>query len=175
MTDLILRDARDGEGPMLLALTLAAYEQYAATMPADAWPRYREGIMHTLSDIGSAAQIVAQREGAMVGTALLYPAGTRLTGPDGSEITFTWPEVRLLAVAPAARGRGVGKAIVRECVRRAGVARADAITLHTTDFMRPAMAMYERMGFARAPELDFRPSADVLVKGYRLALDTAGG
>jgi GNAT superfamily N-acetyltransferase len=175
MDDPILRDARDDERETLLELTLAAYEEYAATMPADAWPRYREGIVHTLAEVGPAAQIIAEREGAIVGTALLYPAGTRLARPDGSEMTFTWPEVRLLAVAPAARGRGVGGAIIRECVRRARAAGADAITLHTTDFMALAMAMYERMGFVRVPELDFRPSEDVLVKGYRLALDGAGG
>jgi ribosomal protein S18 acetylase RimI-like enzyme len=62
--------------------------------------------------------------------------------------------------------------LVRECVRRARSGGADAVTLHTTDFMPVAMGMYERMGFGRAAELDFRPSDEVLVKGYRLALDS---
>jgi hypothetical protein len=44
------------------------------------------------------------------------------------------------------------------------------MTLHTTDMMRAAMTLYERMGFRRAPEIDFRPAPSVLVKGYRLAL-----
>lgn len=170
MGDLTMRDARDGEGESLLALTLAAYEEYAAVMPPGEWERYREGIVGTLSDVGPAAQVVAETEGAMVGTALLYPAGTRLTAPDGREVFFEWPEARLLAVEPAMRGRGVGRAIIEECIRRARAAGCEAITLHTTDFMRQAMAMYERMGFARAPELDFRPSPEVLVKGYRLPL-----
>jgi hypothetical protein len=33
-----------------------------------------------------------------------------------------------------------------------------------------AMGLYERMGFARAVELDFTPAPGVVVKGYRLAL-----
>jgi hypothetical protein len=37
--------------------------------------------------------------------------------------------------------------------------------------MDVAMRLYERMGFVRAPELDFRPAPQVTVKGYRLALD----
>jgi len=130
--------------------------------------------VRTLSDVRPAEQPVAELNGAVVGTALLYPAGTRLTGPDGAGVTFEWPEARLLAVAPAARGRGVGAAIIQECIRRARAAGADAITLHTTDFMRVAMGMYERMGFVRAPELDFRPGPDVLVKGYRMALARPG-
>src|SRR4051812_6704311 len=103
MGDLILRDAREGERDELLALTLAAYEEFAATMPAGEWPRYRESIVRTLSNVRPAEQIAAESDGAIVGTALLYPAGTRLTGPDGAEVSFEWPEARLLAVAPAAR------------------------------------------------------------------------
>jgi len=175
MGELNLRDARDGERDELLALTLAAYEEFAATMPDGEWPRYRENIVGTLKDVRPAEQIVAESGGAVVGTALLYPAGSRFVGPDGAGITFRWPETRLLAVAPAARGRGVGGAIIRECIRRASAAGADAITLHTTDFMPVAMGMYERMGFERAPELDFMPAPDVLVKGYRLPLGGAAG
>jgi hypothetical protein len=32
------------------------------------------------------------------------------------------------------------------------------------------MRKYERLGFARAPELDFKPAANLTVKGYRLDL-----
>jgi hypothetical protein len=39
--------------------------------------------------------------------------------------------------------------------------------------MRVAMGLYERMGFARAPELDFTPAPGVVVKGYRLAVTSA--
>jgi hypothetical protein len=32
------------------------------------------------------------------------------------------------------------------------------------------MALYESMGFARAPDLDFSPAPGILAKGYRLPL-----
>jgi len=44
---------------------------------------------------------------------------------------------------------------------------APALTLHTHEIMAVAMRMYERMGFVRAPELDFHPAPDVTIKGYR--------
>jgi ribosomal protein S18 acetylase RimI-like enzyme len=50
------------------------------------------------------------------------------------------------------------------------VAGARTLTLHTTEMMEVAMALYERMGFARAAELDFRPGPSLLVKGYRRGL-----
>jgi hypothetical protein len=39
--------------------------------------------------------------------------------------------------------------------------------------MQTAMRLYERMGFVRAPELDFQPAPATTVKGYRLDLTEA--
>ena len=57
-----------------------------------------------------------------------------------------------------------------ECVRRARESGAEALTLHTTDMMRAAMQLYERLGFRRMPELDFEPAPAVTVRGFRLDL-----
>src|SRR5262249_42225590 len=66
------------------------------------------------------------------------------------------------------RGRGVGEALMRECLRLAQESGAPGITLHTTEMMQAAMRLYERMGFVRVPELDLRPLPGVVAKGYRL-------
>jgi GNAT superfamily N-acetyltransferase len=113
---------------------------------------------------------VAERDGEIAGCVLLHPAGSTLRGARGEPVTLSLPEVRLLAVAPAARGLGVGRALMRECIRRARQAGARALTLHTTDMMRVAMRLYEGMGFVRAPELDVSPLPGVHVKGFRLDL-----
>jgi hypothetical protein len=39
--------------------------------------------------------------------------------------------------------------------------------------MQAALRLYERLGFVRAPELDFRPAPGVTVKGYRVDLGAA--
>lgn len=135
------------------------------------WEDYRQAILATLAEVKPAQQIVAERDGAIFGTVLLYPAGTVFSSPDGLPITLAWPEVRLLAVGPVARGEGIGAALMYECVRRAYRLGAAVLKLHTTDMMHVAMRMYERMGFARAPELDFHVDKDLTVKGYRLNLD----
>ncbi len=169
MEGLRIRDAQKGDRGAIEAVTLAAYQQYAATMPAH-WEAYRQNILATLAAVEPAMQIVAEQAGGMVGTVILYPAGTVLAIPGGPSTTRTLPEVRLLAVAPEARGRGIGEALVQECIRRARQSGVPALTLHTTDMMRAAMRLYDRLGFQRAPELDFHPVPDITIKGYRLEL-----
>jgi len=168
--DFVIRDALDGERARVLEITLDAYQEYGAVLPSEHWQRYREDIRRTLSDGTQAVQIVAVRNGAVVGAVLFYPAGAVLSVHSDKAVTLRWPELRLLAVPPGSRGQGIGAALVRECIERARRSGARSLALHTTDMMRTAMRMYERLGFARAPELDFKPAADLTVKGYRLDL-----
>jgi ribosomal protein S18 acetylase RimI-like enzyme len=165
-----IRDARSSDCGAIEAVTLAAYEQYAALMPAH-WEGYRQNILATLAAAQPEAQIVAEEGGAIVGSVFLYPAGSVMARPGGGSMALTLPEVRLLAVAPPARGRGVGAALMDECVRRARQSGSAALTLHTTDIMQAAMHLYERLGFRRALELDFQPVPGVTIKGYRLGLE----
>ena len=171
MKSLHIRDGRESDRDTIQAVTLSAYQQYAAVMPPPHWESYRRNILDTLSDVQPAEQIVAEQDEAVVGAVLLYPAGTVFSGPDGASVSLAWPEVRLLAVAPPARGQGIGKALMQECLRRAHQSRSAAITLHTSDMMEVAMHMYERIGFVRTPEFDFQPAPGVTIKGYRLSLD----
>jgi GNAT superfamily N-acetyltransferase len=171
MKQLQVREARGDERDAIQDVTLSAYQEYALAMSPEHWERYRQGMRATLAEEGPAECIVAEQGGVIVGSVLLYPAGATIHRTDGSSFTLDWPEVRLLAVAPAARGQGIGAALVEECLRRARRAGAAVLTLHTTDIMQVAMRMYERMGFVRVPELDFSPLPGVTVKGYSFSLD----
>ena len=163
-----IRDARDADRDQIREITLAAYEEYAAAVPAPFWSAYRANLLTTLESNGPQDRIVAEQDGIIVGSVLLYPpaAGAYASAASAGEL----PEVRLLAVPPAARGRGVGHALMQECQRRTRAAGARAVGLHTMDMMHAAVRMYERMGFKRIPEADFHPGSGVVVKGYRLDL-----
>jgi len=153
MTDLTMRDARPEDRAAIEDVTIAAYQEYAPIMQ-ERWEIYRHSILGTLADVRPAEQIVAARGATIVGTVLLFPAGTAFKAPGGVDVSLAAPEIRLLAVAPAARGLGVGAALVNEC-------------------MQVAMRMYERMGYVRAPELDFSPAPEFVIKGYRYTLAAA--
>ncbi|CAM5328305.1 GNAT family N-acetyltransferase OS=Streptomyces tendae OX=1932 GN=GUR47_14695 PE=4 SV=1 [Streptomyces tendae] len=66
-------------------------------------------------------------------------------------------EIRMLAVAREARGRGVGEALVRACVDRARTVAGYGRRLSTQTAMRTAHRLYERLGFVRTPDRDWNP------------------
>jgi GNAT superfamily N-acetyltransferase len=169
VSGLRVRGAAPGDREAIQAVTLAAYLEYAAAIPAH-WEGYRQNIIATLAAASPGTQIVALDAHRLVGAVLLHAAGTTIENPGGTTTTLTWPEVRLLAVAPSARGRGVGAALMHECLRRARSAGATTLTLHTTDLMQSAMRLYERLGFVRARDLDLEPAPGIIAKGYRLDL-----
>lgn len=80
-------------------------------------------------------------------------------------------EFRMLAVAHVARGQGVGEALVRTCIRRAEELGLTAMVLSTEDSMTSAHRIYERLGFVRTPDKDWKPVPHVLLQTYRLDLD----
>lgn len=167
--DVVIRDARPDEREAVHRLTMAAYEDYAATMAPDGWMGLRGALLAALASEAPAERIVAEREGRLVGSVMLFPPAVSAYGELVDAVT--WPELRLLAVPREARGHGVGRALVDECVRRARAMGASELGLHTSRSMAIAMSMYERMGFVRAPDHDFHPPSGELVKAYRLPLD----
>jgi len=89
---------------------------------------------------------------ALLGTASLLRAGapgTRLA--QSGEV-----ELRLIAVDPAARGRGVGETLVRASLDVAAQMGAEAVVLDTGSLNLPAQRLYERVGFHR--QLDRVPA-----------------
>jgi ribosomal protein S18 acetylase RimI-like enzyme len=173
LNQLHIRDARTEDRGAIRALTLAAYAEYATLMTPSAWAGLRQAVLAGLDAEGAVERIVAERDGVLLGSVMLYPAATNAYGDALAQAS--WPELRLLAVAPAARGQGVGTALVQECMRRAQRAGASALGLHTSESLQTAIRMYERLGFVRMPEGDFQPDGTELIMAYRLMLSDAGG
>lgn len=164
----VVRDARPEERGAVRELTLRAYAEHAAVMAPAAWAGLDAAVRAALDGRGGESRIVAERDGALLGSVMLFPPAADAYGGAAGEVG--WPVLRLLAVDPEARGEGIGQALVEECVRRARRMGAAELGLHSSASLRAAIRMYERMGFARAPEHDFRPEGAELVMGFRLAL-----
>lgn len=75
-------------------------------------------------------------------------------------------EFRMLVVDHAARGRGVGEALVRECLSRARAAGCHSLVLLTTPRMQTAHRLYARLGFRRAAERDWWPRPNFQLMAY---------
>ncbi len=137
-------------------------------MDPTSWNALSNAIDAGLSSEQRMERLVAVDGDVIVGSALLFPPSG--DAYKGLGVAVTAPEVRLVAVDPPARGRGVARALMDECLRRARAAGATEIGLHTSRSMQAAIRMYEAIGFKRAPEHDFQPPGTETVVGYRLAL-----
>jgi ribosomal protein S18 acetylase RimI-like enzyme len=87
-------------------------------------------------------------------------------GPDG----VVRYEVKHLYVAPAGRGRGLGRDLLAELERRARDLGAGELVLDTNDSLAAAGGLYRSSGFERIEPYNANPNATAW---YRKALDPA--
>jgi GNAT superfamily N-acetyltransferase len=130
---------------------------------------------------GDGAYVAALRDvaGRAAGAELLVAADPRLLGtvtfvPDGGplgEIAVPGEaEFRMLAVDPAAQGRGVGLALTRHVVAESRRRGKHGVVCSSLPAMRAAHRIYARLGFARAPARDWAPVPGVDLLAFALVL-----
>ena len=142
----MIRDARPEELEAVGRLSVEAYREFADDVGPEVWPRMERNLARLGGDSPDAVTIVAELDGRLVGTAEYLGPGGRRVGlveavPEGEAY------IGRLGVAPTARGRGVGRALTEECIRRARADGARSIGLATREVMAAARAIYESLGF----------------------------
>ncbi|HVF54362.1 MAG TPA: GNAT family N-acetyltransferase [Actinomycetota bacterium] len=148
----------------------AAYDEYRGPLE-ERFEIYIADVVDVVSRWGSSELLVATIGGELVGCVNYYSDASRAEYPgDATPFPSDWVAIRLLAVDPVRRGHGVGRALTDACIDRAREEGAPVLGLHTTDAMRVARSMYERMRFERLPAYDFHPTPTIAVLAYKLDL-----
>ncbi|MBY8873500.1 GNAT family N-acetyltransferase [Micromonospora sp. PLK6-60] len=166
MSGLTVRPAGPADFPAVARLTVAAYE-------ADGQLKDENSYATVLADVATRAAAgevlvaVDDATGAVLGSVLFVLPGTpyaELSGPGEAEF-------RMLAVDPAAQGRGAGVALARACLDRAAELGATAVAICVREGMAArAHRLYERLGFVRTPEKDWEPVPGIRLLGLRCEL-----
>lgn len=160
----LVRVAEPADYPAVAELTLAAYRADGQLDEAAA------SYATTLADVAGRARagdlLVAVDGAEVLGSVLYVKPGSvyaEISRPGEAEF-------RMLAVDPAAQGRGVGRALVLACVERAAAAGCAAVVICVRDFAFAAQKLYESLGFTRTPELDWSPHPGADLLALRLPL-----
>jgi ribosomal protein S18 acetylase RimI-like enzyme len=168
MSGVTVRAAAPADFAAIGRLTVGAYA-------ADGQLEGEHGYGDVLADVagraGAGELLVALDEAtdAVIGAVLFVLPGSpyaELSGPGEAEF-------RMLAVDPAAQGRGAGEALARACIARAESLDSSAVVICTRSFSYPAHRLYARLGFVRTPERDWSPAPGVELLGLRLDLGPA--
>ncbi|NNE70735.1 MAG: GNAT family N-acetyltransferase [Rhodothermales bacterium] len=172
-----IRDARQEEFAAIGELMVRVY----AGLPGFPGPDEQPAYYSMLANVGALTErpgvdlVVAEHEVFGLVGAVVFIADMKHYGSGG---TATQERdacgFRLLAVDPGARGLGIGRRLTQACIDRVQQLCRSKLVIHTTDSMRVAWGMYERMGFKRTEDLDFL-QGELPVFGFRLRTDTAGG
>ena len=147
----MIRDYAAADADQVDAVALAAFAQFKGIYGD--WDRLMAGVGATASLAGQAELIVAEDEGKRIVGSVAYVAPH---APKAEFFDPRWSVIRMLVVDPQARGKGIGRALPEECVRRARRDGAGIIALHTSPKMEVALAMYLRMGFRLERPLEDR-------------------
>ncbi|MEV1062525.1 GNAT family N-acetyltransferase [Streptomyces sp. NPDC050263] len=165
--DILIRPVRPTEHDALGDLTARAYLDDGLLDFGESDEYFRE--LRDVAKRAAAAEVLVAVEGdAVLGGVTFVPSG-------GPMADISRPgEIRMLAVGREARGRGAGEALVRACLDRARAAEGcTAVVLSTQRTMAAAHRIYERLGFVRTPERDWKPlpqPADITLLAYKLTL-----
>jgi ribosomal protein S18 acetylase RimI-like enzyme len=166
-----IRDASPDELQTVGEVRVAAYVADGFLSADSAYtPRLRalgaDGDGDVLVAVGEDADGTGQ--GEVLGTVMIrsWPGGELMRTADEAE-------VRALAVAPDARGLGIGRKLVRAVVERARASGVRHLVLASQPDMVRAHHLYLEAGFTRMPERDWAPVPGVTLLAFGLRLDAS--
>jgi N-acetylglutamate synthase-like GNAT family acetyltransferase len=132
----VIRDATAGDAEAIAALLADAFVEFEPLYTPDGFRATTPGREEISQRFTDGPTWVVEQEGRVAGTV------SAVVRPDGVY-------VRSMAVAPSARGGGIGRRLLNHVQDFAAAQDRDRLYLSTTPFLSSAIRLYEQAGFVR--------------------------
>ncbi|MVN74827.1 GNAT family N-acetyltransferase [Hymenobacter sp. HMF4947] len=144
MADLTIRSIAPGDNVALARVIRDTLTEYGAAKPGTAYyDTATDQLYELFQQTPRSAYFVAEQEGEIFGGGGIFPT---------ENLPSDTVELVKLYLLPAARGRGVGKALIDQCLQAASAAGYTRVYLETTEELTQAIPLYERLGFTYLPQ-----------------------
>jgi len=139
----------------LKELAIRSWSQYETYLTRENW----EKLFESLSNSETYTQLISTSEcllceddqGEIIGMAFVMPSGNPT-----KDYESEWCHLRFVTVSPDYRGKGIGKLLTEKCILLAKENQETVMALHTSEMMKTAQAIYEKLGFELRKEIEPR-------------------
>ncbi len=162
----MVRPARADELSAVADLTVRAYTADGHLAPGDPYEPMLRDTVARAREAELYVAVLDDRLPSLAGTVTFCPAGSawrEVAYPDEGEL-------RMLAVDPRVRRRGLAAALVGVCLERSRELGCAALVLSSLPTQTAAHALYAGLGFRRCGERDWSVRDGVDLLTYRLEL-----
>ena len=165
----LIREAKKEEYKRVGEIMVKAYASLSGFLSIEESPEYYNKLAN-VGDIISSKSIklfVASTSNNEIGGAVVYFGDMKYYGSGGmAPKVHNAAGFRFLAVDEKYRGHSLGRLLSEHCLQKAQKEGANELIIHTTEAMKLAWGMYERIGFKRSEDLDFS-KGNLKVYGFR--------
>lgn len=148
---------------------LDSYQQYEHSFESvRVYEDYMESIRNSLYNPGIDKVFIAKDENGVIGSLQVFADAKKAYQLDDFDAQI--PIIRLLAVSPLARHKGVARSLINETITYLTTKGQNTVYLHTSEVMVDAIKLYERYGFKRYTPYDFYKN-ERLVACYRFFIN----
>jgi putative acetyltransferase len=133
--DTVIRSATNADQSQIKALVFSVLAEYGLSPDSQTTDADLDDIEGNYIRAGGLFELVEDSQGHLLGTVGLYPLDNETC------------ELRKMYLAPHARGRGLGSAMLERTLAQARQLGFTSVTLETANVLKEAIHLYTRIGF----------------------------
>lgn len=138
MSDFTIRELRQDDNPHIAAIIRSVLAEFGANRPGTVYYDPTTDDLFNLFKKQGSVYYVVEMDGQIAGGSGVYPTDALPAG---------YCELVKLYLTPQTRGKGIGKALMENCIEAAKGFGYTHMYLETMPELRTAIGLYEKLGF----------------------------